>query len=266
MEYEPLKRILNSTIRRITFLRRLLYLLMDALILRQWYVKREIKKIIKKRPVTRFYDAGAGLCQYSYYILQKYSGIEILSVDLNEEMLIAFSEYLTPDEEKRLLAVKADLQNYIPARKQDIIVATDILEHIEDDLAVLTNFREAINENGYLIISTPHTGKEAGFTSEHYREGYSKDELENKLREAGWEIIEYCHSYGFWGNLAWHLAMRFPLSIINRCKLLIILLPVYYLLVYLPVYLMMLTDFKVDNKKGKGIVLVARAVEKDNIS
>ncbi len=261
MEYEPLKRVLNSAISRVPFLRRILYLLMDALILRQWYVKREIKKIMNERPVARFYDSGAGLCQYSHFILKNYKDVEILSVDLKEEMLISFSEYVTPCEQKRVKTVKADLQDYIPADEQDLIVAVDILEHIEDDTAVLANFRKSISERGYLIISTPHSSKEAGFTSEHYREGYSRNHLEKKLASTGWEIREFYYSYGFWGNVAWYLTMRFPLSVVNRFKPLIILLPLYYLLVYLPVFLMMTRDYKGNNKKGKGIVVVARAAE-----
>ncbi|MBW6516591.1 MAG: class I SAM-dependent methyltransferase [Candidatus Cloacimonetes bacterium] len=258
MEYEPLKRRLNVILKMFPFTRKIFYFLLDAVILRQWYVKRAIRNYLSKNKLN-FYDAGSGFGQYSCYVLKHYPAAEILAVDIDEEISEAFRRFINKRYPKQVKIEKADLQNYIPENKQDMIIAIDILEHIEDDLTVLKNFRKVIDEEGYLIISTPYAGKEAEYTAEHVRNGYTIEELEGKLNEAGWEIQEFWFSYGFWGNIAWHLGMKIPLSEF-KC-LLRILLPFYLLLVYPFVLVMMVLDYNSKNRKGKGMVVVARGIK-----
>jgi SAM-dependent methyltransferase len=257
MEYEPLKKRLNSLLRKFPGLRKLFYFGLDALLLRQWYVKRGIKQSLSGKKVFRFYDAGAGFGQYSFFILQQYPETEVLAVDLDGEKLSAFAGYCKKYMKAEVRAETADLQEYIPAEEQDLIIAVDILEHIEDDLTVLKNFYQGSKPGARLIISTPYATKEASFAAEHFRNGYTENDLSEKLGQAGWIIEKLWYSYGFWGNIAWYLTMRIPLSLL-RFKLLLILLPLYYALVYPFAFLMMTADFLGKNRKGKGMVVTAK--------
>ena len=262
MEYEPLKLRINRILNRMPLFRRPFYLLLDALLLRQWYVKRAIRRISQSRESIRFYDAGAGFGQYSDYILSRKAGAEVLAVDINSELLDSLRNYYAGRDSLSLDTREGDLQSFIPEKRQDLIIAIDILEHIEDDLSVLQNFRAALSDDGRLIISTPYKSREADFTSEHFRNGYTEEELRTKLEQSGFEIERLDYSYGFWGNIAWHLIIKIPLTAL-KCPLCALLMVIYLPLVYPLALIFMLADYLGRNRTGKGLIIIARRHDPD---
>ena len=257
MEYEPLKRKLNNLIRLFPQLRPLLYKGLDLFILRQWYVKREIKKYAAKFNPVKFYDAGAGFGQYTEYLLKVAPQANVLAVDIDKKGIEILGEYAQDRWKDRVQTVAADLQTYTPQEKYNLFIAIDILEHIERDVDVLKNLRSAAEESGILVISTPSRTKEAEFTAEHFRDGYTKKELEEKLTKSNWRMVKSYYSYGVWGNIAWRLSMRNTLMMIKNK--LWFLLPV-YLLVITPICLVLMgLDFIWINRRGNGLIVVAEA-------
>jgi len=114
-------------------------------------------------------------------------------------------------------------------------------------------------DEGILIISTPSDRNEAAkFTEEHIRPGYNKKELEDKVQLCGFKILKSIYSYGFWGSLSWRLLIRLPLGIFSKSKLLLIVLPFYYLLILPLAELMMQFDLYTHHSSGTGIILVAQ--------
>lgn len=227
------------------------------LFLRQWYVKQIMNELISNQSIDSFYDAGAGFGQYSYHFLKQKKDAKVLALDCNDRVIRDFYNSLSAKEKQRVTPVTADLQEYVAAEKHDLAVAIDILEHIEDDVAVLTNLRKSLNNNGTLIISTPYASKEAEFTEEHFRNGYTQKELCSKLDAAGFAVKELKHSYGFWGNISWYLALKFPMILLDKCLCLFFLIPFYYLLTYPFIALLMFFDLTNNNKSGKGLIVVA---------
>lgn len=257
MEYDPIKDKVERAISLFPVLRRLFYMTMDTFLLRQGYVKREIKAWLEQKEGTGFYDAGAGFCQYSWFVLRNYPQARVFATDLKTDYLRSFGSFLEDKDKGRFGFQSADLQSFVPARKYDMAVAIDIMEHIVDDVAVLKNFQEALVPGGILIISTPSdTDEAAKFTEEHVRPGYNKQALETKLREAGFKIEKSIYSYGKFGSGAWKLLIKIPLELREKK-----LLPL--LLIYLPVIfpfalLLMKLDMKMNNQTGTGIIVVAR--------
>lgn len=90
--------------------------------------------------------------------------------------------------------------------RYDIIYTSNVLEHIEDDVAALRDLRALLNDGGTLIVYVPafqclysHLDADVG----HYRR-YGRRELRDKLMDAGFTIrrAQYSDSIGF---LAWFL-------------------------------------------------------------
>jgi len=259
MEYEPLKDKVANLIRIFPSLRTKYYCLLDLLLLRQRYVKREISYFFK--PVDRFlyYDAGAGFCQYSWFVLRKYPYAKVFATDIRGDYLQDFSEYASQVFPGRFFWKTADLQTFTPKNKYHLVTAIDILEHIQDDITVLKNFYNGMADEGILIISTPSDRNEAAkFTEEHIRPGYNKKELEDKVQLCGFKILKSIYSYGFWGSLSWRLLIRLPLGIFSKSKFLLIVLPFYYLLILPLAELMMQFDLYTHHSSGTGIILVAQ--------
>ena len=258
MHYDIIKDKFARLIEIVPAFRKLFYLLLDLLLLRQWYVKKTIRKFFPKNKPLRFYDAGAGFGQYSYFILKYFNKAKVHAVDLKTDYMDSFVQYAKLEGWQDFTAQQADLVDYVPNDKFDLIVAIDILEHIKDDIQVLKNFRQVLDDGGKLIISSPSTFDEsAKFVEEHVRPGYDKDEIISKLENAGFRIISFDFSYGRLGHLAWLLTMKYPMSLLGISKLFFILLPIYYLVFYPVSALFMCIDVRVKNKTGTGVIVVA---------
>lgn len=258
MQYDLVKDRFAKMIDKFPIFRKLFYFILDLLLLRQWYVKGKIKQYFAKDDNIRFYDAGAGFGQYSWFVLRRYRNAKVEAVDLKTEYMNSFAKYCANDAEKDFNAQQADLVDYTPNNKFDAIIAIDILEHIENDRQVLHNFRKAIAENGKLIISSPSNFDEsAKFVAEHVRPGYSKEDIYEKLESAGFKIDSFDYSYGKFGHIYWLLALKFPLQLIGVNKLFMLMLPIYYLIFYPIAFLFMCLDYFYDNKIGTGIIVVA---------
>ena len=84
-----------------------------------------------------------------------------------------------------------DLETAWPAAKSaDCILACDVLEHVEEDVALLQKLRVALRPNGLLIATVPAydflwSGED--YISDHVRR-YKRSLLQRRVREAGFSI------------------------------------------------------------------------------
>lgn len=89
----------------------------------------------------------------------------------------------------------------------DTAVFLNVLEHLEDDRAVLRNLFETVPEGCRLVALVPYNMKlfsEFDRALGHFRR-YNRDELEGKMREAGFEV-ERQFFFNKVGVLAWYVA------------------------------------------------------------
>lgn len=91
----------------------------------------------------------------------------------------------------------------------DVIYTSNVLEHIEDDVAALTALKSHLKPGGMLAIYVPAfmaLYSEFDAAIGHYRR-YEKAELREKLQRAGYDIVEctYADSIGFlaWLSVKW---------------------------------------------------------------
>ncbi|RPI74385.1 MAG: class I SAM-dependent methyltransferase [Ignavibacteriales bacterium] len=265
MYYDPVKDIFASLIRRFTFLRIFFYKLLNLFFLRTWYVKRELKNIRKKfgsREINIF-DAGTGYGQYTYFMTRHLQPNKIYAVDVKEDWIKDNKEFFKNRTENVTFGIE-DLTSINYIEKFDLIVCVDVMEHIEDDITVFKNFYNALKKGGYVLINTPSVyggsdvhGDEESFIGEHARTGYSDIDLKDKLSKAGFNEFYFKYSYGFWGDKAWRLAIKYPMLLLNISKIFFLVLPVYFLITFPFALLMMLLDYNLKNKTGTGITYVA---------
>jgi SAM-dependent methyltransferase len=174
------------------------------------------------------------------------------------EYIDSFRHYASNCGIENVSCRQADLVEYVPDSKFDLITAIDILEHIEEDVKVLKNFRRSLNKGGKLIITSPSNFDESAiFTEEHVRAGYSKEEIISKLEKTGFRIVSFEYTYGKSGKIYWNLTLKIPLSLLEKSRIFIILLPFYYFFFYPLSFVFMLLDMKIKNKLGTGIMVVA---------
>ena len=268
MHYDPIKNIFASIIKKIPILRILFYNTLDLMFLRSWYVRKELKRIRKifGDKKINVYDAGSGYGQYSYFMSKHLQPCEIYSIDVKEEWIKDCKEFFASQNISNVKFGVEDLTAINHKEKFDLIVSVDVMEHIEDDVKVFNNLHHALKKDGYLLINTPsiyggsdvHEDDDESFISEHARDGYSYEDLKTKLEPIGFTFNQFKFSYGFWGDKAWRLGIKYPIMMVNASKFLFVLLPFYYLITFLFTFIMMLTDINSNNKIGSGINLIVK--------
>ena len=140
--------------------------------------------------LLKILDAGCGTGRQMEE-LKKYG--QVFGFDISDEAL-NFCQ-------KRGLQniVKADLNQPLPYPNEsfDLITALDVLEHIENDQFALSELKRVLKIGGHLIISVPAHPFLWSYwdKSIHHQRRYTKKELEEKLKKAGFNIIRlsYIH-------------------------------------------------------------------------
>ena len=268
MYYDPIKNIFASIIKKNPYLRILFYKVLDIMFLRSWYVRRELRKIRKifGNKKIDIYDAGSGFGQYTYFISVKLQPNSIYAIDVKEDWIEDCKEFFSSLDRKDVMFNIEDLTKIDHKEKFDLINCVDVMEHIEDDVAVFKNFYNALKPGGYLLINTPsiyggsdvYDDNSESFIGEHAREGYSREDLEKKLYPLGFSEHKFKFTYGFWGDKAWHLGIKYPMQLLNVSKLFFIILPVYYLVTLPFTLIMMYIDYSIPNKIGTGINFIVK--------
>lgn len=151
---------------------------------------------------TKFLEIGCGTGDFIKQIVQ------------NENLEITGSEiYLKGLQYAKKNLPKVDFIQFDVTKGKvgdqfDMIAAFDVIEHIEDDAAALSNINQMLSKEGVLIISVPQhmfLWSKLDEIVKHKRR-YSRRELVGKLEDKGF-VIEYATSFLFF---------LFPLMLVSR--------------------------------------------------
>jgi 2-polyprenyl-3-methyl-5-hydroxy-6-metoxy-1,4-benzoquinol methylase len=266
MQYDPIKRSLGKVFNKSPWLRILFYHLLDLLLLRTWHVKKAIRKWMKgKKDNIEILDAGSGFGQYSYYLTTKNKSWKITGVDVKEEQVEDCNVFFKKIKKSKVTFSIEDLTKYRKNAVYDLILSVDVMEHIRDDVEVFKNFHASLKPGGMVLISTPsdqggsdvHDHDHESFIDEHVRDGYNMNEIQEKLKIAGFSKTEAKYNYGVPGKISWKLSMKYPITLLNISKLFFIVLPFYYLITF-PFSLMLnYLDLKLTHQSGTGLIVKA---------
>jgi 2-polyprenyl-3-methyl-5-hydroxy-6-metoxy-1,4-benzoquinol methylase len=104
--------------------------------------------------------------------------------------------------------IQLDVTRGQVGEKFDMIVAFDVLEHIEDDVSAISNINKMLGQGGVFIASVPQYMFLWGRLDEivKHKRRYSRKELVTKLRDGGFDV-SYATSF---------VCALFPLMVITR--------------------------------------------------
>lgn len=268
MQYEPIKRSLGRFFSGSLLMRKTLYFLLDLLLLRTWHVKKALRKIAKQFPgKATVLDAGSGFGQYTWSMSKMNTMWKIKAIDINSEQIEDCNNFFGKTGlSERITFETGNLTTLVERESYDIILSVDVMEHIEEDVLVFTNFNKALKNNGILIISTPsdkggsdvHDDDEESFIDEHVRDGYSIADITEKLTLSGFRNVEAHYTYGKPGNISWRLSMKYPIRMLNISYLFFIILPFYYLIFFPVSIILNIFDLHLTHKTGTGLLVTAR--------
>jgi SAM-dependent methyltransferase len=268
MQYEPIKKSVGGFFTGPVILRKILYALLDLLLLRAWHVKRTLKKLSHEMPPNAsVLDAGAGFGQYTWRMAKMNPHWTVKGVDINSDHISDCTAFFSRTGlAARVSFETADLTKLNETELYNLVLSVDVMEHIEDDKTVFSAFCKALKDNGVLVISTPsdqggsdvHDEHGESFIDEHVRDGYGIDDITSKLKAAGFRSVETHYTYGRPGGISWHLSMKYPIRMLNSSKALFIVLPFYYMLTF-PVSLVLnFLDLYREHRTGTGLLVISR--------
>ncbi len=143
-------------------------------------------------------EIGVGQGALGFRLAERY---RYVGLELDERALAVARRRF--DRAGRGTLVHGDLDALPPGDRFDLIVATEVLEHYEDDVAALELWRTRLNTPGRLLLSVPAFPERFGpwdVKAGHFRR-YEREGLARALEAAGFRPLAI-RTYGFpLGNL-----------------------------------------------------------------
>jgi len=145
----------------------------------------------------RVLDAGCGLA-YGSAMLAEAGARAVIGVDRAEPVLEAARARV--GDTVRLQA--ADLLD-LPFADGEFQLAAcfEVIEHVDDPLAVLDELRRVLGPDGLLAISSPNRNRSEG-NNPHHRHEFEPDELEREL-SSRWEQVRMLRQHDVVGSLVY---------------------------------------------------------------
>jgi SAM-dependent methyltransferase len=106
------------------------------------------------------FDLGCGTGIYDFDIARRWPQARVLGVDINPQQIdfaSGMAQKLGLSE--RLEFVCADLLSFVPQSHYDVVLLSDIVEHLRDPLPCLAAARVALRPRGHVIVSVPVTAE-----------------------------------------------------------------------------------------------------------
>lgn len=150
-------------------------------------------------------DAGCGPGIFSFELAKKLPESKIVGIDIEEKLLQVNREILQKTNLSNCSFEYQDIVKLSYINEFDLILSVDNLEHIEDDDTALRNFHTALKVGGTIIIHVPGYFRrwkffgwgENFYVQGHFRPGYTREQLIEKVTNSGFSINEAYYTYGW---------------------------------------------------------------------
>lgn len=167
---------------------------------------------------TRFIDVGAGAGRHSFEALRR--GAHVTAFDLDEVELKGVegmfaameAEGEVPPGGTGEIEVGSILDMPYEDGTFDVVLASEILEHVPQDVQAISELERILAPGGMLAVTVPRFGPEAvcwALSDEyHANEGghiriYRADELRTKLESTGLEFVHQHHAHALHAPYWW---------------------------------------------------------------
>ena len=137
--------------------------------------------------VGTLFDGGAGSGEFSRRLLNCGFCREVIALEYDAANFVQLERNLGRDPRARLVRGSV-LEIPLPEKSVDMIMSTQVLEHIREHELAAAEFDRVLKPGGHAIITTPHP-PEPFPNDGHFREGYTEADLRALFVPHGWELL-----------------------------------------------------------------------------
>lgn len=132
---------------------------------------------------------GSGSGELAAMLAQR--GAQVLAVDIDEAS-VQLTQKTANEMGVQLQTRCARLEDLTFTNNYDLVLATDVIEHIEDDQKACEQLRNLTRAQGRVVVTVPAMSWLFGYHDEvlgHYRR-YSRSQLQNVMLPQGFELLQ----------------------------------------------------------------------------
>jgi 2-polyprenyl-3-methyl-5-hydroxy-6-metoxy-1,4-benzoquinol methylase len=169
----------------------------------------ELIKILKPylKDCHTILDIGSGVGTIDFYLAKKgkdVTGIEISTKAVN----LAKKNAKLFNLSEKIKFIVAKFPDKVPSKQYDLVILSEVIEHLKDDSKTLRDIRGVLKPKGLLVITTPSKNAplyRLGLLNEfdksvgHLRR-YSTDDLLNLLNNNNYQVINFGRHEGILRN------------------------------------------------------------------
>lgn len=161
-----------------------------------------ISELERLKPGLRLLDAGAGEQQYRKYC----DHLKYVSQDFCQYDGSGNNAGLQTDKwDYKKIDIVGDITKIdVPNKSFDVILCTEVFEHIPDPVATLKEFHRILKKNGTLLITAPFCSM-THMAPYHYSSGYNKYFYQKWLTDLNFTEIEVSANGDYFHYLAQEL-------------------------------------------------------------
>ncbi|MBI4428960.1 MAG: class I SAM-dependent methyltransferase [Ignavibacteriales bacterium] len=247
------------------------------LTLRNWYVRRSLRKILGETSENfSMLDAGCGLGDFALRAALDYPHSSVVGVDFSAANVRLARNLSAKMKLGNITFLEKNLFEYRSTHQFDVILCNAVLQSIQNDDGVLLNLVNGLKKEGCLLLYLPvHYKRYLPFfgsledkyldqsfyrydgSFSHHR--YSPQDVMTKCKASGLRIIRQEFSYGAAGAVSFEL---YSLLLVVLKKVpslfLLFLVPLYASLIFPLQLILMIIDFLTKRNDGNGMLIVAR--------
>lgn len=138
-------------------------------------VKVDVLKRVQLKKKGEALEIGYGTGDLMHAIAKKYPRLTVTGIEVVKEAAELYRKRYPNDKNVSLITTKAEKGLKLRKNSYDIILASHVLEHVENEEYLLKQVYEALKKNGLFILAVPDWGDFENHL--HYRQ-YSKDHLQ----------------------------------------------------------------------------------------
>ena len=174
------------------------YLLADLVAAESWHFWFRARRRLVEWMIARTFpclgsllEVGCGTGFLLRDLRDRFPGAALAGCDILFDSLRYAQPHLP-----RVLVFQADAYRLPIERRFDVVIALDVIEHLDEDAAALREMFRVVEPGGGLVLTVPQHQWLWNTTDEfsRHRRRYSRAELLAKIRAAGFELLR-CTSF-----------------------------------------------------------------------